>query len=67
VTLDALPSDLEGLFDRLLHKSDKKYFRQACVLIRLIEEQRAPTLLELLYADADDNGSAISAAVRPST
>lgn len=63
--LEALPSDLEDLFDKLLHKVEPMYYRQACQLIRLMEEQTSPTLLELSFADDDDLESAMSAQIRP--
>jgi hypothetical protein len=65
--LDALPTDLEELFDKLLEKVEPAYYRQACQLIQLIDEQTSPTLLQLSYADDEDSRSAMLAKTHPLT
>jgi hypothetical protein len=65
--LDKLPADLEALFDKLLHKLDPRYHRQACELIRLVEDQPSPSLLELSFADDENLQSGMTAPIRPLT
>ncbi|KAH7083032.1 hypothetical protein BKA63DRAFT_142272 [Paraphoma chrysanthemicola] len=67
VTLDTLPTDLEDLFDKLLDKFEPKYYRQACEIIRLVDTQTSPSLLDLSYAVDDDIYSGISAKVQALT
>lgn len=61
VRLNALPTDLEALFDKLLNRLDPLYFPQACQLFQLVEAHPNPYILELFFADHDDVKSAISA------
>ncbi|CAO2649639.1 Nn.00g070240.m01.CDS01 [Neocucurbitaria sp. VM-36] len=67
VRLDALPSDLEALFDKLLSRLEPQYFRQACETFRLIRTYRdfianeTPTLLGLYYADDRNMTSSLEA------
>lgn len=61
--LDALPGDLEALFDNLLGSLEAEYFQQACETFRLLHVFRqfsnlgGPTLLALYYADDHDTRS----------
>jgi hypothetical protein len=73
--LDALPSDLEGLFNFILDRLQPEYFRQACETFRLLRAYRepshystgssawdeCPTLLGLFFADEDDVKSGLRA------
>jgi hypothetical protein len=73
--LDALPPDLETLFDVILRRMHPDYFRQACETFRLVRAYReAPqhvvlqtdargnsTLLGLYFADDADTKSSLSA------
>lgn len=72
VRLDALPSDLEELFDKLLSRLDPEYFTRACKVFRLIHaynelamaslvSEGTPTLLELYFADDEDTKSWLQA------
>jgi hypothetical protein len=65
--LEALPTDLEDLFDELLDRFEPTYHRQACQLIRLVEEKGSPTLLLLSYADDENTQSGIFALCKPLT
>jgi len=62
--LDALPSDLEDLFDKLLEKVEPRYYQQACRFIRLLYEQTLPTLLDFWFANDEDTQSSLSAPAR---
>jgi hypothetical protein len=70
--LDALPSDLEALFDNLLHELGPVYFKEACQIFYLMRVHRerltqrkrnysTPSLLWMYFADDDDLLSGISA------
>ena len=64
--LDALPADLEALFNKLLEQMGPIYFQHACELFRLFRShtshsQSLPTLWELAYVDDNDTQSAIHA------
>lgn len=58
--LDALPGDLEALFNNLLGSLSPEYFKQACETFTLLHAFRqfsnlgGPTLLALYYADDHD-------------
>ncbi|KAJ4367171.1 hypothetical protein N0V83_007701 [Neocucurbitaria cava] len=65
--LDALPSDLEALFNKLLSRLQPRYFKQACETFRLIRAHhdifygKSPTLLALYFADDQDLKSSLQA------
>ncbi|KAH7357440.1 hypothetical protein BKA66DRAFT_612717 [Pyrenochaeta sp. MPI-SDFR-AT-0127] len=72
--LDALPSGLESLFDKLLCRLQPEYFRQACEMFRLLRAHREvtsyvhiigseqhPTLLGLYFADDVNSKSSLQA------
>lgn len=66
--LDALPADLEALFDNLLRRLDPMYFQRACQLFRLIRTHLStapsfPTALQLSFADDDDIRSGMHAKI----
>ncbi|KAF2730953.1 hypothetical protein EJ04DRAFT_579444 [Polyplosphaeria fusca] len=75
--LDALPSDLEALFDKLLYRLEPEYFKQACQTFRLLRAyhdttlktdhfgDENPTLLGLYYADDTDVRSSLRAVCLP--
>lgn len=62
--LDALPAELDQLFDNLLGRLDKDYFKRACETFRLLHayykmadklDGYDPTLLAMYYADTEEN------------
>jgi hypothetical protein len=57
--LEALPPGLEQLFDNLLDNLAANYFKHACQLFRLIMMRSRPLLLELWFADNEDDASAL--------
>lgn len=57
--LDALPPDLEDLYARLLNGLDAEYFKHACQLFRLVVDYDRPSLLELYFADNEEDDSAL--------
>ena len=67
--LDALPADLEALFNRLLEQMGPESFQHACELFRLVKTRSAPsglflpTLWELAHADDNNPQSAIRAEI----
>lgn len=63
--LDALPADLEALFEKLLNKLDPIYFRHACQFFRLLREHPSATILELSFADDEDASSSMGAKREP--
>ncbi|KAF3390652.1 hypothetical protein F1880_008943 [Penicillium rolfsii] len=64
--LDALPSELEALFGKILNNLEPSYYQHACQLIRIVESAKEPiSILELSFADEDDVMSAINAPVEP--
>lgn len=62
--LDALPPDLESLFEKLLNKLDPAYFKHACQLFRLILVHEQPHLLALAFADEADSNIAMKAEIQ---
>ncbi|KAH7087599.1 hypothetical protein FB567DRAFT_525324 [Paraphoma chrysanthemicola] len=62
--LDALPGDLEALFNKILERLEPEYFKQACETFRLLRTHRtvfdngttevSPTLLSMYFADGRD-------------
>ena len=61
--LDALPADLDRLFDNLLSRLEEGYFKKACETFRLLRTHHEmfrtisspdPTLLDIYYADEED-------------
>lgn len=63
--LDALPPDLESLFDKMLNRLDPTYFKHACQLFRLILVHEQPHLLALAFADEEDPNVAMKAEIKP--
>ena len=63
--LDALPPDLESLYEKLLHNLDPTYFGHACQLFRLVLTSEQPHLLTLSFASEDDPSMAMKAEVKP--
>jgi hypothetical protein len=69
--LNALPSDMEALFSKLLHRLEPQYFKQACESFRLLRayhdmfsklnSDTHPTLLGLYFADDQDTKLSIQA------
>jgi hypothetical protein len=73
--LDALPADLEALFDNLLRRLGPVYFKQACEIFYLLRTHRqtgsiessnehsleAPSLLAMYFADDEDLSSSLAA------
>lgn len=67
--LNALPADLEALFDKLLFRLQPQYFKEACETFRLLRTYRDmtrsslgdgnPTLLSLYLADEPDTNTSI--------
>jgi hypothetical protein len=62
--LDALPGELDQLFDNLLGRLDKDYFKRACETFRLLHAYHKmadqldgydPTLLAMYYADEEED------------
>ncbi|KAF2110995.1 hypothetical protein BDV96DRAFT_193895 [Lophiotrema nucula] len=62
--LDALPGDLENLFDKILHQLDPKYYTHACQFFRLVRHHPYPTLLGLYFADDENAQSGMKAEIR---
>jgi hypothetical protein len=75
--LNALPSDLEDLFENLLNRLEPEYFKRACKLFRLLRALRdfyrssrtristgEPTLLELYFADNERTKGSLMATWR---
>ncbi|KAH7386710.1 hypothetical protein DE146DRAFT_179430 [Phaeosphaeria sp. MPI-PUGE-AT-0046c] len=68
--LDALPGDLEALFNNLLDRLSSDYFRQACEILRLLYTFRSfldgsgPTLLAMYHADDSDTKSSLDKTVK---
>jgi hypothetical protein len=54
VRLESLPPDVEELYGKLLASLDTNYFKHACQLFRLVMLRPRPLLIELYYADNDD-------------
>ena len=71
--LDALPGDLQALFNRLLRSLEPEYFRHACETFRLYrtfweadpELISYPTLLGLHFADDRDTKSSFQVSFSP--
>lgn len=66
--LDALPSELGALFDKILSRLGPEHFKEACETFRLLRSHRGlfpgdpeVTLLNLYYADDSDTKSSIGA------
>lgn len=57
--LEALPPDLEELYAKLLNSLDAKYFKHACQLFRLVMSHERPHLIELYFADNEEDNSAM--------
>lgn len=57
--LKELPPDLEDLFAKLLNSLDARYFKHACQLFRLVVKYERPPLLDLYFADNEDDNSAM--------
>jgi len=64
--LDAIPSDLEDVFDRMLGSLDPFYYKHACQLIQIVEAAEGRlNLLDLYFADEEDPMVALIAKVEP--
>ncbi|KAF2114584.1 hypothetical protein BDV96DRAFT_101489 [Lophiotrema nucula] len=74
--LDALPSDLEALYEKILNRLEPAYYKEACRVFRLLRQYRKaahvnpgnwvdPTLLEMYFADIDDPGVCFDAPWKP--
>ncbi|KAL2824362.1 hypothetical protein BDW59DRAFT_86486 [Aspergillus cavernicola] len=63
--LDALPSDLEELFEKLLSTVDTFYFRPACHLMQLVRQAYAPLDLLTFYYTDDAVENALTDPIRP--
>jgi hypothetical protein len=63
--LEALPPGLEDLYDRLLHSLDVNYFRHACQLFRLVIHRQRPLLIELYFADNEEDDTAMNIGIKP--
>jgi hypothetical protein len=69
--LNALPSDMQALFNKLLDRLQPQYFKQACESFRLLrayhnmfselDSDNRPTLLGLYFADDQDTKSSVQA------
>jgi hypothetical protein len=67
--LDALPSDMQALFNKLLNRLELQYFKQACESFRLLRAYRdmysqlgldvRPTLMGFYIADDQDTKSSL--------
>lgn len=62
--LEALPPDLEDLYDKLWRSLDKAYFKHSCQLLLLVMFQAHCGLLSLWYADDEDDNTAIQLETR---
>jgi hypothetical protein len=74
--LDALPGDLQALFDKLLNRLSPECFKQSCLTFRLLRtyykisdrgpdhSSGAPTLLDLYFADDKDTRSSLQSQFR---
>ena len=65
IRLDALPPDLESLFEKMLNRLDPTYFNRACQLFRLILANEQPHLLTLSFASEDNPSRAMKAEIKP--
>jgi NACHT domain len=66
--LDALPTDLEALFSKMLDSVDPLYRGHASQLFQLVRASIEPlTLLRISFADEEDPDYAIKAEVKPLT
>lgn len=65
--LDALPSGLEQLFTKLLGSLDTIELKHACQLLRLVSMKTRPSLLELWFADCENDDLALRNVARPLT
>jgi hypothetical protein len=62
--LEAIPSDLEALFDKLLNSLEPFYFTHACQLIQIVRAAQKPlTLLAFSFADEEDTTAAMKAKI----
>lgn len=61
--LDALPSDLEALFEKLLGQMDPDYFRHGCQYFRMLNDHWYPPLICFAFADDDNISSSLIANV----
>ncbi|KAI4614872.1 hypothetical protein J4E80_006376 [Alternaria sp. BMP 0032] len=57
--LEAMPSGLEQLFIKLLGRLDTKHLKHASQLLRLITTRSRPLLLELWFADGNNDDAAL--------
>jgi hypothetical protein len=63
--LDALPTDLEDLFTKILDTIEPLYRKQACKLFHLVRATNKPlTLLQMAFADTDNIDSLIDFPMR---
>ena len=63
--LDALPPGIENLYQKLLDGLDAKYFTHACQLFRLVLTNSRCSLLELWFADTEEDDSALKDEIQP--
>ena len=63
--LDSLPSGLEQLFTKLIGSLNIRHLRHACQLFRLFAVKTRPMLLELWFADCENDDPALRSEARP--
>ncbi|KAI4677900.1 uncharacterized protein J4E84_008845 [Alternaria hordeiaustralica] len=63
--LETMPSGLEQLFTKLLGRLDKKLLKHASQLLRLMTIKPRPLLLELWFADGNNDDAALRNEARP--
>ena len=63
--LETMPSGLEQLFTKLLGRLDTKHLKHASQLLRLMTIKSQPFLLELWFADGNNDDAALRNEARP--
>ena len=63
--LDSLPFGLEQLFTKLIGSLNIRHLRHACQLFRLFAVKTRPMLLELWFADCENDDPALRSEARP--
>ncbi|KAI4687876.1 uncharacterized protein J4E88_003469 [Alternaria novae-zelandiae] len=63
--LEKIPSGLEQLFTKLLGRLDSKHLKHASQILRLMTIKPRPLLLELWFADSNNDDAALRDEARP--